>query len=199
MQKVSVADSKISCRITYLERTAPPVRRPVLPPDVNIERATGISAATYLELFREVGEPWLWWERLTLSETRLQALLDAPTTEIYLCHVAGGDVAGFAELDRQDATAPRICYLGLKRGFVGRGMGDLLIGHCVEKAWGPTVKRVELDTCDFDHPAALDFYQRHGFCIVREETEIWDDPRLTGLLPMSAAPQRPPMSEASDD
>ena len=191
-------DTRISCRITYLALTSPPGRGPALPPDVDFARATGMSAATYLELFREVGEPWLWWGRLTLSEAQLQALLDATTTELYLCHVAG-EVAGFAELDRGDATAPRICYLVLKPAFIGRGLGDLLISHCLEQAWVPPVARVELDTCDFDHPGALAFYQRHGFRIVREETEVWDDPRLTGLMPMSAAPHRPPAHAIRDD
>lgn len=198
MKKVSVPDTKISSRITYLARHSPPGHGTVLPPGVEFVQASGMSAATYLELFREVGEPWLWWSRLTFSESQLQALLDAPTTELYLCRVAG-EVAGFAELDRGDATAPRICYLGLKPGFVGRGLGDLLIGHCLEKAWVPPVERVELDTCDFDHPAVLAFYQRHGFRIVREETEVWDDPRLIGLMPMSAAPHRPPAHTNRDD
>jgi len=40
--------------------------------------------------------------------------------------------------------------------------------------------RVWLDTCSFDHPLALPFYQRSGFVPFRRQIEIAEDPRLDG-------------------
>jgi hypothetical protein len=42
-----------------------------------------------------------------------------------------------------------------------------------------------------DHPDALAFYIRSGFRPFRRQIEITDDPRLTGVLPETAAPHVP--------
>jgi hypothetical protein len=51
--------------------------------------------------------------------------------------------------------------------------------------------RFWLHTCTFDHPAAVGFYSRYGFKPYMRAIEVSADPRLTGLLPRSAAPQIP--------
>ena len=48
-----------------------------------------------------------------------------------------------------------------------------------------------LHTCSLDHPDALDFYNRSGFKPFRRQVEVYDDPRLTGLLPRDAAARMP--------
>ncbi|MCY4565611.1 MAG: GNAT family N-acetyltransferase, partial [Gammaproteobacteria bacterium] len=52
-------------------------------------------------------------------------------------------------------------------------------------------RRLWVHTCTFDHPGALDFYIRTGFVPYRRQIEVADDPRITGVLPRSAAPQVP--------
>ena len=186
-----MADTRVSCRVTYLERTAPPGPPAELPANVTLQQVPDMPVATYRALYREVGEPWLWWERLPLTDDELETLLRAETTEIYVLAVAGVP-AGFAELDRSDATAPRIRYLGLKPDHIGQGLGGVFFDAVLHRAWAGPAERVVLDTCEYDHPGALGFYQRHGFRIVRTDTETWDDPRLVGLMPLNAAPHRPP-------
>ena len=59
------------------------------------------------------------------------------------------------------------------------------------EAFRRNVGRVWLHTCTFDHPGAVRFYRRHGFRAFKFAIEVSDDPRLTGHLPETAAPQVP--------
>jgi hypothetical protein len=65
------------------------------------------------------------------------------------------------------------------------------MNRTLEHAWPPTVTRVWLHTCSFDHPSALAFYQRSGFRPFRRQVEIADDPRLDGAAPRDAAKHVP--------
>jgi hypothetical protein len=47
------------------------------------------------------------------------------------------------------------------------------------------------NTVVLDHPRALAFYQRAGFVPYKRAIEISRDPRLTGEVPPTAAPQIP--------
>lgn len=186
-----MADTKVTCRVVYLEQTERPVSPGTLPPGVELVRVPDMAVPIYRRIYREVGEPWLWWERLPLGDMELEALLRADTTEIYLLTVDETE-AGFAEVDRRNPEVPRVRYLGLKPSYIGRGLGGAFFDAVLARMWDGAAVRAELDTCEFDHPGALDFYQRHGFRIVRTDTETWDDPRLVGLMPLSAAPHKPP-------
>jgi hypothetical protein len=46
-------------------------------------------------------------------------------------------------------------------------------------------------TCTFDHPAALQFYQRSGFRSFHRQIEIVDDPRLDGIALRDVAKHAP--------
>jgi hypothetical protein len=50
---------------------------------------------------------------------------------------------------------------------------------------------VWLHTCTLDDVAAIPFYRRNGFVPYKREFEIFDDPRITGLLPADCAPGVP--------
>jgi hypothetical protein len=53
------------------------------------------------------------------------------------------------------------------------------------------LRRFWVHTCSLDHPAALNFYRRAGFVPYQRAVEVFDDPRVTGLLPPDSAPQIP--------
>lgn len=183
--------------VTYLEMCAPPTpppAPPTLPPSAG-ECALGspvrLSPGEYRALYRRVGERWLWWERLTLNDAALAAILDDPLVEIRLFRV-GGEVAGYSEIDRRaNAAAVDLAFLGLAPEFTGRGLGRLLLEATLRAAWRDDARRVWLHTCDHDHPRALELYQSAGFTVVRREQALIDDPRLNGLLPLDAAPHVP--------
>ena len=70
-------------------------------------------------------------------------------------------------------------------------VGLALLTWAVELAWNSAPDRVWVHTCTLDHPSALAFYRRSGFIAYRQEIEIAEDPRLTGLIPRTAAPHVP--------
>ncbi len=181
----------LSWRITYMERTVPPGEAPVAPErNTKLDLEPNVSLELYRDLHRKVGEEWLWWERLVLDDGALGKLIFDAGTEIRILSV-GGETAGFAELDRRDASAPAIKYFGLLPDFIGRRLGGFMMESLLYQAWQPPVSRVTLDTCDLDHPAAIDFYRRHLFTETRTEIETAEDPRETGVLPRSAGPHIP--------
>ncbi|MBV8196845.1 MAG: GNAT family N-acetyltransferase, partial [Candidatus Eremiobacteraeota bacterium] len=55
--------------------------------------------------------------------------------------------------------------------------------HPIERFW--------LHTCNLDHPNALAFYKRSGFVPFKREIEVYDDPRIIGIVPKDTAPQVP--------
>jgi len=167
------------------ENGAPPA-----PAGVTFARETDISPDAYRELHRKVGEDWLWWERIMFDDATLGVLLSDAATEIFILR-ADGELAGFAELDRSAAEAPAIRYFGLLPEFIGRRLGGYMMECFLRQAWRPTVRRVTLDTCDLDHPAAIPFYRRHGFEETHSEVRSAEDPRETGILPITAAPHIP--------
>ncbi len=190
---------KLRQTITYLEMTAPPLGDRGAPPDPRLEPPVRLAPAAYRALYRAVGEPWLWWERLVLGESELAAVMD--DVEVRLLRVEG-QVAGFSEIDRRgDDGTVEIAFLGVKPEFAGRGLGRLLLEATLRAAWTgqgtKAVRRVWLHTCDHDHPGALGLYRSAGFRVSRRETVLIDDPRRRGLLPLTAAPHIP-LAPASD-
>ncbi|MDA0229508.1 MAG: GNAT family N-acetyltransferase [Proteobacteria bacterium] len=181
----------LSWRVKYMERTAVPENgTPPAPARVTFARETDISPEAYRELHRKVGEEWLWWERISFDDATLGALLSAAATEIFILRV-DGEVAGFVELDSSDAEAPAIRYFGLLPEFTGRRLGGYMMESLLRHAWRSAVRRVTLDTCDMDHPAAVPLYRRLGFEETHSEVKSAADPREAGILPMTAAPHIP--------
>jgi GNAT superfamily N-acetyltransferase len=95
------------------------------------------------------------------------------------------------ELDFRVEGTCELSYFGLVPEVTGKGNGGWLMGHALALAWRAGVERVWVHTCTLDHPAALGFYQRHGFVPYKRMVETFDDPRVTGLIPAEAAPQIP--------
>ncbi len=165
--------------ITYLEMTGPP-RRPTVPPPpgkLALLRAERPTISFYRYLYNTVGGPWQWWERRVMDDAALGDIITDPAVEIYVLYVDGVP-AGFAELDGRANREVEIAYLGLLEDFIGRGLGWYLLNWAVDAAWTREPRRVWVHTCNLDHPRALPTYQRAGFQVYRQETEVIDDPAL---------------------
>jgi hypothetical protein len=65
------------------------------------------------------------------------------------------------------------------------------MNSATELAWSKPIRRFWVHTCTFDHPSALSFYLRSGFTPYAFRVEVQADPRLTGALPLTAAPHVP--------
>jgi GNAT superfamily N-acetyltransferase len=158
-------------------------------PGVEIRRLAAIAVGEYRRLYRAVGAPWLWWERLVLSDAELAAVLAGPGIEIRVVERQGG-FGGYSELDCR-ADEVEIAYFGLVPDAIGCGLGRLLLTATLVAAWRRQPRRVWLHTCTEDHPGALAFYRRAGFRLCRRQAVVIDDPRVLGLLPADCAPHVP--------
>ena len=176
---------------TCLEMTArPQPGAGKAPPGLTLERWDEPDLASYRALYRRVGEDWLWFSRLFMADEKLAAILGHPRVEAYVLRDGGRDI-GLLELDFRDEDQCELAFFGLVPEAVGKGAGRFLMNRAIELAWDKPIGRLWVHTCTFDHPAALQFYLRSGFRPYAVMVEVHRDPRLTGHLPKSAAPQVP--------
>jgi GNAT superfamily N-acetyltransferase len=185
-----VPAGKIAAVVTHLEMTARPAPRPDPAGPWSLRRVETPDLAWFRDLYRRIGEHWLWFSRLRMPDAELAERLHSPLIEVYALADGEGD-EGLLELDFRQPGQCEIGMFGVTEKLVGTGAGRWLMNRTLEQAWSPTVTRVWLHTCSFDHPSALAFYQRSGFRPFRRQVEIADDPRLDGTAPRDAAKHVP--------
>ena len=177
--------------VTSLEMRARPKPAPLPEAPLSLVRWKQPALSTYRALFLRVGAPWLWFSRLALTEGDLAAIIHHDDVMIWaVCDRAGIEV-GILELDFRRAGDCEIVFFGLVPELTGKGYGRWLMAQAMAAAWRPGVSRVWLHSCTFDAPSALHFYMKSGFVPFARAVEQFPDPRLTGLLPESAAPHIP--------
>lgn len=187
----SVPPGRVATVVTHLEmRPRPALRRAVAQPGLTLERVHAPALDWYRGLYRAVGEDWLWFSRLTMSDEALSAILNDALVEVYVLRHNMTEF-GLLELDFRQNGACELAFFGLTPSHVGTGAGRFLMNRAIELAYSKPIERFHVHTCTLDHPAALGFYIRSGFKPFRQEIEIAPDPRLTGALPRTAAPQIP--------
>jgi len=177
MGKLLPARRRIGVTITYLEMTRrPAVIQPRQPGTMlALLKTERISLPFYRYLYNHVGGPWRWHERRRMSDAELSAIVQHPEVDVYVLY-AGGEPAGYAELDRRQTAEVELAYFGLLPGFIGRGLGPHLLHQMVDTVWRRNPKRFWVHTCSLDHPKALQMYQRFGFVPYRQETTAIEDP-----------------------
>lgn len=181
---------KIASIVTYLEMREPPARptRPK-PAGWSLQPLRG-RPDQYRNLFRRIGEPWLWFSRAAMPDDRLADILDDPRVEAYALN-DGKDDIGLLELDFRGQGEVELGFLGIVPGTIGQGAGRYLMDEATSRAFAKPVDRFFVHTCSLDHPGALAFYIRSGFVPYKRAIEVADDPRLLGLLPREAGPHVP--------
>jgi GNAT superfamily N-acetyltransferase len=185
---------KIATVVTYLEmRKKPRLSRTVKPDGWILERLTG-DPGRYRDLFRRIGEPWLWFSRAIMPDEELGVILDDPRVEAYALNDGAADI-GLLELDFRSKEDVELAFLGLVPGTIGQGGGRYLMNEATRRAFAKPVGRFFVHTCSLDHPAALAFYMRSGFTPYKRAIEVADDPRLLGFLPLEAAPYVPVLAK----
>lgn len=187
--------ARLDDTITYLEMHERPRGQRVPAPleKLALMRAEHCTAAFYRFLYAAVGEKWLWFERRLLDDNALLVEINKPTIAIFVLYV-GGVPAGFFELDTAEARETKLCYFGLVTEFIGRRLGPYLLQAAIDEAWTRPITRFWLHTSTFDHPRALSVYQRAGFTVYARRRIVFEDPRLSGILPRSLKhPLLPPL------
>ncbi|MDF0522111.1 GNAT family N-acetyltransferase [Bradyrhizobium yuanmingense] len=181
-----VPNGKIAAVVTHLEMTAPPARRDDPPGAWTLRKVDAPALAWYRDLFRRVGEDWLWFSRARMTDAELAAIIHAPGIEVYALVLDGHD-EGLLELDFREPGQCELTYFGVTASLIGTGAARFLMNRALERAWSRDVRRVWVHTCTLDHPSAVAFYQRSGFRPFRRQIEVADDPRLDGTAPRDAA------------
>ena len=190
-QFTPVAPGKLATIVTHLEMRQRPRPRPMKAVPLRLKRWQTPSIEKYRLLYRRVGEPWLWFSRLQMSDDMLTAIIHDPAVEIFAVLDPQGIEIGLLELDFRKAGECEVAFFGLIPPLTGQGFGGWLMAQALALAWRAGVERVWVHTCTLDDPRALGFYIAQGFVPTAREIEVLDDPRLTGLIPRNAAPHVP--------
>ena len=187
MSLAPVADGEIAAIVTYLEMRAPPQAESLPQTLLALVPRPAPSPGEYRALFRKVGARWLWFSRLVMDDSALEANIG----ELHAVIDAAGAEVGMIELDLRVAGECELAFIGLVPELAGQGHGRWLLAEALRLAWRAGVTKVHVHTCTLDHPAALNFYRRAGFIAVGRAVETFADPRLLGILPADCAPQVP--------
>lgn len=180
---------KIANVVTFFERTTP-VMPPPLPPGLAVRPVETPTADWFRNLYRAIGEPWLWFSRAVMEDAALTALLGEPTRSVLVLE-SDGEAIGLAEIDFSVAGTAEIVTFGVLPKATGTGVAAHLMDRALLFCQDEGVGRVWLHTCTFDHPAATRFYRARGFRPYKIAIEVSDDPRATGHLAPDAAPHVP--------
>jgi GNAT superfamily N-acetyltransferase len=129
-----------------------------------------LSLEKYMDLYRKVGTPVSWDQRLKMPAQELTALLQS-SLRIYVLRDATQGALGFCEFDRSGYPEIELKNFGLIPVAQGRGLGTWLLGIALEKEWSSAPHRIWLHTDSWDDPAAIPVYERAGFRVyaTREE------------------------------
>ena len=153
---------------TYLEMTSPSSFAPsfVQAADIEIVKMEMPDLGFYKFLYQSVGEEWAWRDRLVMPNAELRKVLASEKTQVHVLYVSGSP-GGYVELFQHEDRSVEIMYFGLRRDYMGRGLGKHLLSYGIARAWEMDASRVWLHTCNLDGPHALANYQKRGFSIYK--------------------------------
>jgi GNAT superfamily N-acetyltransferase len=188
--EIDMRPSELDVVTTYLEMTERPTRPtvPCPPGQYAVLRLDRPSVHFYRYLYNLIGERWMWTDRRRISDEALHAEITAEGVEIYVLY-AGGEPAGYVELDRRPKPDIHIAYFGLAPSYIGRGLGRYLLNWAIDQAWTYGPQRLLVNTWSFDHPRAFANYQRAGFRPYQQTRGKILDPRLEGMVPADVQPR----------
>ncbi|NVD41027.1 GNAT family N-acetyltransferase [Ensifer sp. HO-A22] len=157
--------------VTYMEMRTRPTGEPLPSPVENAAFALQrLEAEPFLSLYRAVGEPLRWDQRLRMSADTLDAFLRSPSTAVYTLRVDGRAV-GLCEFDRVESSDIELTHFGLIPDMQGRRLGPYLLDAALRAVWDRAPQRIWLHTDEWDHAKAQDTYRRAGFGIFAQKLE----------------------------
>ena len=141
--------------------------------------------AWYRDLYRRVGEEWLWYSRIQAADDKLAARLHHPLVETHAL-VADGRDEGLLELDFRERETCEIGMFGVTAKLVGTGAA-----HWLMQQRSRLHGRGRSSGCGCTPAASITRQQSRlpgaGFRPFRLQIEIDDDPRLDGSAPRDVA------------
>jgi GNAT superfamily N-acetyltransferase len=159
----SDSPAAIPMTVTYLEMFAEPLLHVPIPAQkLALMRAEKPPVHYSRYLYETVGADYVWVDRHRISDAELASVTHDDAWETYVLFCDGWP-AGYFELDCRHMPDVGLAYFGLFPEATGRGLGRYLLSQAIRSAWSHNPKRVHVETCTLDHPAALPLYQKMGF------------------------------------
>jgi GNAT superfamily N-acetyltransferase len=136
-----LAPGKLANVVTCLEMREWPAPRPE-PPDLEatLVAMRDPDPAWYRALFRRVGEPYLWFSRLALSDDDLVRIISDPRVDVSAVRVGGEDI-GLLELDFRVKGECELVFFGLVRSAIGKGLGRWLMNRALQTITASAMRR----------------------------------------------------------
>jgi GNAT superfamily N-acetyltransferase len=175
-----VPADRIAAVVTSLEMKSRPALRSEMSGPWHLRRMVRPEPDVYRSLYGKIGDEWIWFSRLMMSDADLTAILWHPEVEVYGLEVSG-QLEGLLELDYRTPGEAELAFFGVTAPLVGGGAARWLMNRALETVWQRPISRFWVHTCTLDHPNALAFYMRSGFVPFRRQVEIAPDPRLQGM------------------
>jgi len=179
---------KIDVTVTYLEQSERPVtptpRKPLY--KTALLRVENPQLHYYRYIYCLVGEPYHWFSRLKMKDAELEAIIRDDKTYIYILYVNGAP-GGFAEIDAREENTHHLRFFGLAPDFIGKGLGRFFLTNVIDLAWSHGPRKIRLETCTLDHPAALPLYQKMGFRVIDRRQSVIEIPTPISIVPKSSS------------
>ncbi|UCI05370.1 GNAT family N-acetyltransferase [Mesorhizobium sp. B1-1-8] len=160
--------------VTYMEMTAPPGEPLAVPLPGALVAREALDHSSYVSLYRAVGGPVQWDQRLRMPKAELETLLARASTHIHVLRV-DGDAAGFCEFNDGGRADIELVHFGLVPAFQGRRLGPFLLDRSLRAVWSYRPERLWLHTDTQDHPTAQSVYGRAGFKAYAQRMETFPD------------------------
>jgi ribosomal protein S18 acetylase RimI-like enzyme len=152
--------------VTFMEQRQSPAGDALAAPLPGAQIACEkLSVPTYLALYRAVGEPVQWDERLRMPAHELKAFLAADTTIIHVLRV-DGEAIGLLEAVRHPDREIEIANFGLVPAHQGKRLGPHLLDFGLRSLWKEEPRRIWLRTDTNDHLNAVKTYEKAGFSAI---------------------------------
>jgi hypothetical protein len=112
-----VPAGKIAAIVTHLEMTARPAPRPDPADAWAVRRVDTPGLDWFRDLYRRVGEEWLWFSRLQMLDAELADIIQSPLVEVYVLVHEGRD-EGLLELDFRQPGQCELVFFGITEKLI---------------------------------------------------------------------------------
>jgi ribosomal protein S18 acetylase RimI-like enzyme len=161
--------NETTVHVRYLELTRPPPPIQLHRGDERILRER-LPVGEYLDLYRCMGGPLRWDQRLNMPRPELTRLLESEHSRIYILRDGHDRAIGLCEFEHclPDIELKNFGLIATARG---KALGSWLLRTALHHEWKLQPKRIWLHTDNWDHPAALRLYENAGFRTYRVQDE----------------------------
>jgi RimJ/RimL family protein N-acetyltransferase len=168
-------DTARRIRVSYLALPEGPARpaENACPPGIEVARQL-LRIDEYLALYRAVGGPWGWDQRLKMPRGLLADFLAGPHSHIFTLRsrAEGSPALGFCEFDSAGHPDVQLVNFGMVPEAYGRRLGPCLLAVALRAIWDElSPRRIWLHTDVWDHPKAMDVYLKAGFVLEEVRNE----------------------------